>query len=458
MRSKQSPEQLTLPWGARFVEALMEHPLEDVRAMASSKEAQVILDSVRQVMENPVEGAFLHSALCAMSLPVRRPKDEFAPIVRQDGNYTLIIRPIERMQMIDGEWKPVKLGVPFGVHARLVILYIMSEAVKRQSKEIYLGNSFSAWLRRMGITNTSSGGVRGTRSLVQEQIDRLLACEWTIRWDERLPETPDRRGKPRNKGKNSKKFAEDSMISAFAVNDVRMVDQYAGISSRNGEFISRFVLSDRFYDSLVRHAVPLNERAFAALKRSATQIDLYTYLAYRLPRIPEGEVVHLSWQDLRTHLGNHTKDEHIYKFRQTVRRCWAEVSGVYPQARRAVDFDDLVIKLRYAEAPVDGHIMRLPTGKLKRMSMPRLSSVNHGRRSKQEELQLTPDTIRWPDDNDIRWGNPVLLSIAKEHGKGWDVDSISRDFKELVGAELSSLEGNHLLRRFEAFCRSYNPR
>src|SRR3546814_12307019 len=94
---------------------------------------------------------FMHSALCAMSLPVKRPKDEFASVIRRDGNYTLIIRPLERMRMVDGELVPVNLGVPFGAHARLVMLYIMTQSVKTKSREIFLGDSFSAWLRRMGM-------------------------------------------------------------------------------------------------------------------------------------------------------------------------------------------------------------------------------------------------------------------------------------------------------------------
>src|SRR3546814_8202098 len=97
----------------------------------------------------------MHSALCAMSLPVKRPKDEFASVIRRDGNYTLIIRPLERMRMVDGELVPVNLGVPFGAHARLVMLYIMTQSVKTKSREIFLGDSFSAWLRRMGIENTN---------------------------------------------------------------------------------------------------------------------------------------------------------------------------------------------------------------------------------------------------------------------------------------------------------------
>src|SRR3546814_1945280 len=75
---------------------------------------------------------------CALPISVKRPKDEFASVIRRDGNYTLIIRPLERMRMVDGELVPVNLGVPFGAHARLVMLYIMTQSVKTKSREIFL--------------------------------------------------------------------------------------------------------------------------------------------------------------------------------------------------------------------------------------------------------------------------------------------------------------------------------
>src|SRR3546814_8319334 len=97
--------------------------------------------------------------------------------------------------------------------------------------------------------------------------------------------------------------------------------------SSGREFVSRFVLSEDFFGNLMEHSVPMNERAFVALKRSPTQMDLYTWLAYRLPRIPENEEVLIRWEDLQQHLGNESAN--IGKFRQTVRRAWETVSGVY---------------------------------------------------------------------------------------------------------------------------------
>ena len=65
-----------------------------------------------------------------MSLPVRRPADEHAPIIRQDGQYTLVINPKPVVESIDGRQSFRSLGVPYGSLPRLVLIHIMTEAVR----------------------------------------------------------------------------------------------------------------------------------------------------------------------------------------------------------------------------------------------------------------------------------------------------------------------------------------
>ena len=83
------------------------------------------------------------------------------------------------------------LGVPYGSLPRLVLIHIMTEAVRTKSRHIVLGATFTDWMRRMGF-RTISYGPRGSATLIREQLDRLLACEWMIRW-----ESDDRAGRAR---------------------------------------------------------------------------------------------------------------------------------------------------------------------------------------------------------------------------------------------------------------------
>jgi hypothetical protein len=448
-RNDPEEQQLALPLGARFFGSLKASSLPEVREQADAIQAQHVFEAMEFVLQERSELSFLHSAMCAMSLPIKRPKDEMAPIIRRDGNYSLIIQPLERVEPVgpNGAFVPVKRGVPFGKHARLILLYIMTEAVTRRSREIYLGNSFSAFLRRMGITSANSGGTRGTRGLVQEQIDRLMNSEWTMRWDERAP------------GKSRQTQPE---ISAFAVNDMRLANGYVGMRTKDGDFVSHFVLSETFYENLVRHSVPFNDRAIAALKDSATQLDLYTWLAYRLPRIPAGQEIHLSWKDLADHLGNETST--LTKFRQTIRDAWSIVSGVYQQAGEAADFSGMTIILRHASPPTDGHMIMVPGSDRKLMRQDHRRDLEAARRQG-SLLELSADKARtlenenvgltFPKSDSLRYVSPELYEIGRRYGSGNDVTILASHFRKLVGDGLGTLKDDALRRRWQAYCEKW---
>ena len=107
-------------------------------------------------------------------------------------------------------------------------------------------------------------------------------------------------------------------------------------------------LTEGFFEHLRKHAVPLNEHAIRQLRESATALDLYTWLAYRLPRISPKRP-RMSWQQLAVHFGN--EGHNIRKFRQTVRDAWErQVSAVYPEAR--AEFDTTIIRLHASPAPL----------------------------------------------------------------------------------------------------------
>ena len=286
-----------------------------------------LFDRVQAIaLEEPVP-SFLHSALCAMSLPVRRPADDTIPIIRQDGQYTLAITPRPVLSRIEGQPQQMTvLGVPYGSLPRLVLIHIMTEAVRTKSRHIVLGTSFTDWMRRMGF-RTVSYGPRGSATLIRQQLDRLLACEWMIRWD----------------NQNARGDQE------FAVKEVKLTSDYAGVNGRQGGFSREIMLTEGFYEHLREHAVPLDEHAIRQLRDSATALDLYTWLAYRLPRLAKTRPALISWPQLAVHFGN--DGNNIRKFRQTIRDAWdRHVSAVYPDAR--AEFDTAAVRLYASPAPL----------------------------------------------------------------------------------------------------------
>jgi len=320
------------PIGQQVHLALVQHGAAAAVAIARAAGQPDLFDRVSAVAGETPSPSFLHSALCAMSLPVRRPADEQAPIIRQDGQYTLVINPKPVVQTVGSEQRLRSLGVPYGSLPRLVLIHIMTEAVRSQSRHVVLGATFADWMRRMGF-RTVSYGPRGSATLIKEQLDRLLACEWMIRWD-----SSDVRGE-----------------REFGIKEIKLTNQYVGTEGRNGGFTREIYMTEGFYDHLREHAVPLNENAIRALRDSATALDLYTWLAYRLPRINPKRSTTISWQQLAVHFGNDGKN--IRKFRQTVRDAWdRHVSAVYPEAR--AEFDTTLVRLHASPAPLQQKLVQ----------------------------------------------------------------------------------------------------
>lgn len=118
-----------------------------------------------------VEIGFLYSGWAQAALPHKRLPDD-APWQITTERVTLIVQPGLRA-VPDGE--PVSVGVPYGSCARLILLYLQSEAIRTNSREIELGKSLHAWLRRLGIPI-------GGKSMkdVRDQAERLSRCRMTF--------------------------------------------------------------------------------------------------------------------------------------------------------------------------------------------------------------------------------------------------------------------------------------
>jgi hypothetical protein len=314
------------PLGQQVHQELTRHGADVARQTAMSLGQPDLFNRVLAIQDEAPNPNFLHSALCAMSLPVRRPRDEFAPIMRQDGQYTLVINPKPRIEMVGGQQQFQSLGIPFGSLPRLILIHVMTEAVRANSREVHLGRTFTDWMRRMGF-KTVSYGPRGSATLIRDQMDRLLSCEWMIRWD------------------NTTAGGEHE----FGIREIKLTHEYRGQDGPKAGFQREILMTEGFFHHLKEHAVPLNEVAIRQLRDSATALDLYTWLAYRLPRVNARRPATLSWDQLAVHFGNDGKN--IRKFRQTIRDAWERhVSAVYPEAR--AEFDTTVVRLHASPAPL----------------------------------------------------------------------------------------------------------
>jgi len=91
---------------------------------------------------------------------------------------------------------------------------------------------------------------------------------------------------------------------------------------------STVTLSLDYFESLKAHAVPLDERAIAALSHSAMALDMYAWLAQRLHRIPKPHRQFIPWPAVKDQFG--ADYDRLRKFREKFMEALRQVHAVYP--------------------------------------------------------------------------------------------------------------------------------
>ena len=109
-------------------------------------------------------------------------------------------------------------------------------------------------------------------------------------------------------------------------------------------------LSPEYFESLTKHAVPLDERALAALSGSAMALDVYAWLAQRLHRIEWGKRVLVPWPALHDQFG--WEYDRLRDFRRVFQQTLRVVHSQYRAAD--VDLDLRGMTLRHSPTPVKG--------------------------------------------------------------------------------------------------------
>jgi hypothetical protein len=115
-------------------------------------------------------------------------------------------------------------------------------------------------------------------------------------------------------------------------------------------------LAPRYFDSLTKHAVPLDSRAVAALAHSALDLDIYAWLAQRLHRIPKGKPQTITWQALKSQFG--PDYDRLIDFRRKFVLALKTVLTAYPNAR--VEIAEAGLVLWNSPPPVLKRLVSVP--------------------------------------------------------------------------------------------------
>lgn len=232
-------------------------------------------------------------ALCALPRTNPGNRDKY---VRRNGPFTLVMTATGTAKL------------PYGTLPRLLLAWVCTEAARTQSPRLVLGRSLDGFMRKLGI-KSRSGGPRGDRTRLQNQMERLFRCsvelacetdqgvhrvadlitnEMTLWWNPRQPDLP---------------VLWDSTIQ----------------------------LGARFFNEIIASPVPLDMNVLKAMKRSPLGLDLYLWLTYRLFGLTEP--LSLTWRQLYRQFGSNparADTRTVANFRADVLRELEKLQDAWP--------------------------------------------------------------------------------------------------------------------------------
>jgi hypothetical protein len=300
---------------------------------------QRLLDLANDIATSPPEDlAFTHSVLAQTSLPTAKPPEGMLRWERRQGRATLLVVAGEALDPKTQQFAQVPL--PYGPKARLLLMHLNSEAVRRQSPIIPVEDSMTAFFRRV-MGRTQDGRHVGR---LKAQLASLAAATFRLgimQGDERALQL------------------DTKVVSAFDL-------WYPKNETQRVLWPSTLRLSLDYYESLTRFAVPLDERAIAALAHSATALDLYCWLAQRLHRIPAGQPQFIPWTAIYDQFGQGYRE--VRKFRRDFLKLLVQVKAAYPAAKLSNDGRGLILEA--SQPPVLKRIVQV--GGLSTETMPQL--------------------------------------------------------------------------------------
>ena len=298
----------------RLHQLVLVHGRERARELVPEKQRPLV-DIAAEVMADESQRIGIsYTGFCLTSLPHKRLPDN-QTWEKKGHRVTLWVEP-GRMK---AGGKAVTYGVPYGARARMILIYLQTQAVRTKCREVELGRSMRDWMERMGL---SVGGetARGLR----EQAARISACTLKFFWDD------DRH--------------EGWTRGAIVTSGLRFKIPEDGDQGSFWE--DRVVLDETFYAALRDHPVPLLEASIRQLRDRSMSLDIYVWLAWRCHQL--GKPTPISWPAIHAQFGAGFKA--IKHFKPSFVEALSAATAAYPDAR--VEVSDSGIMLHPARPPL----------------------------------------------------------------------------------------------------------
>jgi replication initiator protein len=284
-----------------------------------TRRMEKLIDASAAIRAEPPDRIdFLHSIQCQIGLPYKNPGEGVREWDRKQGTASLRIEAGSAIDPQTGEF--VKLGLPYGEKPRLVLIHLASEAVRTGTPVVDVEGSMTAFGRSLGLETNG----QQLKSL-KDQLARLASA--TVR----MGVVEEGRAVQVN----------TQFVSAFDLWFPKQPDQRV-------LWPSAVRLSEEYFQSLGKHAVPLDHRAVAVLASSSMALDVYSWLAQRLHRVPPGRPQIITWIALYEQFGQGFA--RVRDFRRQFLQTLHQVQAAYPNAHLSAT--EVGISLENSPPPV----------------------------------------------------------------------------------------------------------
>ncbi|AOX18656.1 replication protein RepA [Kozakia baliensis] len=281
-----------------------------------------VVEAASSYMSDEDNGlGFIYSGWAQCALPHRRlaPHEPWQMISER---VRLIIQP--GLRPVEGSNDLEHVGVPFGAHGRLILLFLQTEAIRTNSREIELGKSLRQWMKRIGISPSGTAA-----KSVRDQAERISRCRMSFHIQDA-------------KGANA-------LVNQAIVDGALFIED---TNIRDGrQVIEVAKLSEGYFEQLKRHPVPIQEAAVRALSNNSAALDAYIWLAYRLRSLDSKKLI--TWSALRPQFGSTYKE--LYHFKSKWVKSLSLALAVYPQAK--VEISDQGVVLYPSPSPVPPRLL-----------------------------------------------------------------------------------------------------
>ena len=292
-----------------------------------------LLELVAFVEPGSDDVTYTHAVFAQCFLPIRKLRNDGKRYEVRHGRAALLITAGDLLNPATQQF--VQMDMPSGSAARIALAHINNHIIRSKTLEealvVPMGESLRDFMDYQSIAIGGKNGKEITRQIHNLAAARITLGVWT-----------------QERARQVNTQIADS-IDFWLERDRRQRTLWQPAMR----------VSERYAEAIREHCVPHDIRALVGLYENTRAMDIYTWLAYRLPRVKERAGIFVRFDDLKPIFGTGIK--HNYKFRQAFKTALAEAMRWYPVGRLGIDKKG--IRLFHSPSPVPIDLARSPYGR-----------------------------------------------------------------------------------------------